>query len=194
MLSNNFVIPDTVIQLITELKMGLNQIRPDWIEGIYLTGSVTLSDFYAQKSDVDFVVLYREFPTQKIIDQLTELHHRIQKLHPKPVLNGVYLTKQNLQARNLATGQVIHFQDGKLNTCLFEMGPIALYELKTTAHTMMGTPINQLPIDVDLEQIKLFMYTNINSYWQSWLTRHSSLISRKGLLNRVVAGVIVSLL
>ena len=175
-------IPDLAVQLMTELEAGLTQIKPNWVEGIYLTGSITLGDFYAHKSDVDFVVLYKELPTPNIFTQLSQLHYRIQKLYPKPVLNGVYLTRQNLQASSLPTDQVIHFQDGRLNRGLFEMGSVALYELKTTAHTLIGPPTNQLPIDISLDHVKRFMYININSYWLSWLTKHSSLVNRKGLL------------
>ena len=175
------MIPD-VVQIITQLEVGLSQIKPNWIEGIYLTGSITMDDFHPQKSDVDFVVLYNELPTQEIINQLIDLHYSIQKLHSKPVLNGIYLTRQNLQANNLTVGQVIHFQDGKLTQGPFEMGAITLYELKTTAYTMTGTPLSQLPIDIDLAHIKRFMHANINSYWQRWLTKHSSLLGRKGLL------------
>ena len=175
-------IPDTASPILSALQIGLKQIKPNWIEGIDLTGSIALDDFYPQKSDVDFLVLTTELPTQQQIDQLTQLHHSIQKAYPKPVLNGVYLTRHHLQANNLASTPVIHVQDGKLSNGGFDMGPITLYELKTVAQTIMGIPVQQLPIDIDRPHINEFMHRNINSYWQSWLHRHASLANRKGLL------------
>lgn len=170
------------IPILTTLQTGLEQIKSHWIEGIYLTGSIALGDFYPQKSDIDFLVLTTELPTQSEINQLAQLHESIQKAYPKPVLNGVYLTQYHLQGNRINSTQAIHFQDGKLNKGVFDMGPITLYELKTVAQVITGIPVQQLPIDIDLPRINAFMHRNINSYWQNWLYHHSSLVDRKLLL------------
>ena len=181
MMVNNLPLPQPAGQIIAELETGLNQIKQNWVEGIYVTGSIPLGDFYPDKSDVDFLVLCKEYPAQSLISQLDKLHRTVQRKYPKPLLNGSYLTVKNLQASNATTSPGLYLQGGNLQAGPFEMGPIALYELKTTAYTITGVPKEQLPIAIELDQVKEFMHANINSYWQTWVNQHSS-GTRKGLL------------
>ena len=50
---------------------------------------------------------------------------------------------------------------------------ITLMELKTIAYTVYGTQSHLLPISIGREEISHVLFQNINSYWRSWLSRHS---------------------
>ncbi|UFH52205.1 aminoglycoside adenylyltransferase domain-containing protein [Spirosoma sp. KNUC1025] len=177
-----FFIPQSASKRISELESGLNRIGQNWVEGIYLTGSIPLGDFYPAKSDIDFLILCKEFPENAVIAELDKLHNALEKRSGSPKLNGTYITRENLQAGHLPTGQVLNYHEGRLTEGLFGMGAIALYELKTIAYTVMGVPSGNLPVDIELQQVKDFMHDNINSYWQKWINKHSSCTGRRWLM------------
>lgn len=180
--ANRSPIPPPADKLIAELEAGLHAIDQNWIDGIYVTGSIALDDFHPNKSDVDFLVLCKEFPATQVITQLDKLHSTIQKRHGNLLLNGTYLMEENLRISNVSTGRVLNLHEGKLTPGLFDMGPVALYELTTIARTVAGVPPNKLLIDVHPQQVNNFMHENINSYWQNWIDKHASYTNRRALL------------
>src|SRR5688500_14076758 len=69
-----------------------------------------------------------------------------------------------------------------MNVSTFEMASVTLHELRTTAVTLLGTPAHQLPVTIELKDVNAFLRDNINTYWKTWLAKHSSLFGRQLLL------------
>lgn len=62
------------------------------------------------------------------------------------------------------------------------MAPVALYELRTIAITLLGERAQQLPVVVHTNDVNRFLYENINSYWKAWLTKHAAIYKKQMLL------------
>lgn len=175
-------IPPSVHLILQELLTGLTAIHKALFEGLYLTGSIPLNDFWQDKSDIDFLVLCTERPPQDILLQLKSLHATIEKKFPKLPLHGTYITKDCLQLPGALSANILSYHEGQLKASSFEMAPVALYELKTTGIAVQGISAKDLPIDIQTDDLNAFLYQNINSYWTSWIAKHSLLKKRRLLL------------
>lgn len=167
-----------------DLVTGIHVAMPGLIEGVYLTGSIPLNDFYPNKSDVDFIVLCRSLPSQEIILPLERLHNSISKRFKKTPLSGFYITKQCLQLSVGQTTKVLGVHEGKIRETFWGDGltAITLKELRSTSFTISGMPVRSLPIEVCHDQINQALLENINSYWRKWINKHTYLPHRFSLL------------
>lgn len=62
------------------------------------------------------------------------------------------------------------------------MAPVTLYELKTIAITLLGIPAQNLPVNVQIDDVNKFLFENINTYWKNWIAKHSSFSTNQLLL------------
>jgi hypothetical protein len=168
--------------IVAEFKEKLLNIGTGIIEGIYLTGSLSLHDFYSHKSDIDFIVLCKSLPDFKTIDKIRKIHSTIARHHPKPDLSGSYIASRDIISDHPEAIQTLSYFKGQLRHREFDMAPISLVELKTNAITIYGQPAETLPILLSIEALNNFLFRNINSYWVNWIEDHSALHKRKVLL------------
>lgn len=175
-------LPSPVDKIVKQFAEKICSIQPDFVEGIYLTGSLPLNDFYSNKSDIDFLVLCKEFPNEKMALQLKHIHKTIEKQYPKPDLSGCYLTFKNIQTDRPEKEKVLSYHEKKMRYQDFEMAPISLSELKTNAFTIIGPQANSIPINISRQKLNEFLYENINTYWTRWIKRHSSIFHSKIIL------------
>jgi hypothetical protein len=160
----------------------ISRIEPKFVEGVYLTGSLPMNDFYSNKSDIDFLVICKRLPDPKIATQLRYIHKTIAKRYSKPDLSGTYLAVDSLHTVNPEKIKNLTYHEGTLQYGTFDMAPVVLSELKTNAITIAGRNSETLPIDINKSDLDNFLYKNINSYWTKWINKHSSSFSRKLLL------------
>ena len=174
-------IPSPAKEVIEEWTGEILNINSDFISGIYLTGSITLDDFHPDKSDIDFLVVCTLPPGKDHFDQLRKVHQHIEKKYKSPVLNGSYITLENLNIHQ-PHSEVLHFQDGKFTKSVFEMAPIKLYEIKKNAISLFGMTVEDLPLVIQTKDVDKFLFDNINSYWKNWIESHSSFTKCRVLL------------
>lgn len=174
-------IPVPAAAILQELMNGITKLNPGLIRGMYVTGSIPLNDFHPNKSDIDFLILCNELPTTGFRHQLEQLHKKIDHKF-KTKLNGCYITPGSLNVHNSKTIKILCFQEGQMNESKFEMAPVTLYELKTTAITLSGIAAHELPVAVDINDVNKFLFENINTYWKNWVTKHSSFSINRLLL------------
>lgn len=158
------------------------QVDPECYEGLYLTGSITQQDFHPSKSDVDFVVLCREFPSDKLQKQIVKIHKAIEKRFHRTTLNGWYITNASLAFDPRSNVPALLYEKGKLCYDPFGISPMTLYELSTNGYCIFGTRSNELSINVSQRDVVDFLFRNINSYWTNWIDRHSKWPTGKLLL------------
>ncbi|HUS03487.1 MAG TPA: aminoglycoside adenylyltransferase domain-containing protein [Chitinophagaceae bacterium] len=174
-------IPIHAATVLQELLDGITKLKPGFITGMYITGSIPLNDFHPHKSDIDFLILSNELPATKFRFQLEQLHKGIDHKF-KTKLNGCYITPGSLNIHNAKSIKTLCFQEGQMNYDSFKMAPVTLYELKTKAITLSGLPAEELPVVVDINDINKFLHENINTYWKNWVTKHSAIHMRQILL------------
>ena len=147
-----------------------------------MTGSLSMNDFYSNKSDIDFLVFCKELPNSEIVSQLKHIHKAIQKRFQKPDLSGCYLTSESIQTNDIENIQVLSYHQSSMRYRNLEMAPVSLWELKINAITLYGKKAETLPIEVKPDVLYKFLYENINSYWTKWLKQHSAFLNRKVIL------------
>jgi hypothetical protein len=169
-------------EILDPLLQGLTELTALQIDGIYLTGSISLQDFQFPKSDIDMVVLLRNFPDAATISMISRVHSKIQRDQSKPELSVIYINYKVLSSPNPAAETALQFHQGKTSTGLFEMAPVTLFELKTTAITLLGKASIELSITISTIELDQFLNENIHSYWKKWMVDHSRLDCKKILL------------
>lgn len=166
MVKNNQV--DLILSSFSEHLICLAQ---DNIEGIYITGSISLHDFYPVKSDIDFLVVCRELPND--VEKLKQIHKKIAKAFAR--LSGHYITQETIESKTPEKMNVLSYHQGHLRYQTFEMAPIYLWELRQNAMTIYGKKPETLKINIDLEDVHNFLHRNINTYWAKWVNPHALL-------------------
>src|SRR5688572_10835602 len=104
-------IPLVAQRIVNELMDEINKINDDIIAGFYLTGSISLNDFHADKSDIDFLILSNVMLTQPLRLQLVQAHKKIDRKFKKIKLNGCYITADGLNVNHSHTSKVFCYQD-----------------------------------------------------------------------------------
>lgn len=173
--------PDVAGEILKEFAGGLSELKTDAFIGLYLTGSIPLGDFHPDKSDIDFLVLCKELPKEELRFQVKQLHQQIEKKFRKPNLSGCYLTPNCLEVNYARTATTLCFDEGLLSEATFDMAPITLFELKTTAITIFGTPAQDLPVTITLQEVERFLFENINTYWKNWID-NGTMFTKNGLM------------
>ena len=169
-------------QIIGEFVTQLLSVDQDFFLGLYLTGSITLNDFYPNKSDVDFLITCTSFPDEHMIKKLRKVHRDLAGKYPKPDLSGYYVRLSDLSSTGNDQIETLTCQYGLIHITKKEITPVLLFEIKSHAITVFGTEARELPVQIDIPAVNDFMRDNINSYWKNWIHRHSSWFNRRMLL------------
>lgn len=166
-------LPHPVDEIVAHFVAEITRIEPAFVDGVYLTGSLPLNDFYANKSDVDFLVLCKKLPDKGTATQLKRIHKAIQKRHSKPALSGTYLSSERSTIDKPQNIKTLSYHEGTLRYGNFDMAAVSLSELRFNALTVYGPKAEALPINVPLSYLNQFLHENINSYWKKWTGRHA---------------------
>ena len=167
------LISSRISPLLDDFLSAINALDNTIIHGVYLTGSIPLDDFHPDKSDIDFVVVLESMPDSTTKQQLEKMHNILDRQFGRPKLSGIYLDKEGLDFKNLKTNSTFAYDDGKMHYRPFDMGPITLFELKSTAITLSGIKSSELPIQISTDDVNQFLHENLNTYWKNWVTQHS---------------------
>jgi predicted nucleotidyltransferase len=73
---------EEVQPVLVALSQGVESIFGENLVGTYLMGSLTYGDFNPGRSDIDLVVVLKKAASGKDIEQLKELHARVEKTFP----------------------------------------------------------------------------------------------------------------
>src|SRR5689334_17309353 len=112
------VTPQDYLSLCNTLPQPADRIVTEFvhqvcsINGIYLTGSISLNDFYSNKSDIDFLVLCKKFPDKNIAEQIKNVHRSIWRRHRKPDLSGCYVASESIPSENPERINALSWHEG----------------------------------------------------------------------------------
>jgi len=107
-------LPVPADKIVADFLEKISSIEPTFVEGLYLTGSLPMNDFYCNKSDIDFLVLCKRLPDKKDTKQLRNIHKIITKRFSKPDLSGTYLAIDSIQTNHPEQIKILNYHEGVL--------------------------------------------------------------------------------
>ncbi len=142
------------------------------MNAFYIVGSIALDEFNEQFSDIDFLAILNRKATTEEIEELRHIHRLIERNHPRWKMSGSYLQFCDLGKRAGEIGLYPHYHDGVLHPNSHAgLNPVTWWELKNHGKAIVGAEPQELPFNVDWDQLVTWMRENMNSYWRRWTNR-----------------------
>ena len=186
-------IPQAVRQVLDEYIALVHDALPGLLAGVYLHGSLALGAFDSKLSDIDFITITSRRCTAADIDSLRAIHKTLLQRYPQAQLEGSYLQWHDLGLFEDTIPPHPHFHDGILHAGGYhDINAVTWWILKHRGIAVVGSPAEQLDIQVDWEDLLAKMHHNMNTYWASFTTnprRMAWLLSDYGI-QWVVLGVL----
>ncbi|HET7735733.1 MAG TPA: hypothetical protein VFK52_07145 [Nocardioidaceae bacterium] len=155
--------PPVEVAAVTATFLSLvDEADPGLVEGLYLHGSLGFGEWYAGRSDIDYVaVLSRPAP----LDVLREVHAQVVETFPRPAFDGFYCSWADLAAD--PRGQVRPCtQDGLFSPeGDLDIHPVTWHELALNGVTVRGPSTDELEIWTSQEALRRYTHDNLRDYW-----------------------------
>lgn len=161
---------------------GFDAEAPGLVEGLYLTGSAVLDDFHLGASDVDFVAVSRAAPTDREVAALRRAHDLLAARHPRPSVDGLYVTWQDLAGNPLEATPGPHINGGVFSPSnKAGRSPVTWHSLAHHGFAVRGPRPQELKVWTDQGALAEWTRDNLDSYWRRWWRRSTCLLSKAGL-------------
>lgn len=177
MSESNTISPDSY-KIADYFLYQIQEELPGWLCGLYIYGSSVLEDFQPNQSDVDFIAVVRHRPTNREIKILRSIHEHLRTMFPNQ-LDGIYTDEASIGEYQLRFPSC---RNGILSmrTNWSESNQVTWYQLRHKAVCISGVPCEELPLQIDIEDVLAYQRMNIHSYWQPWIEQHASWINPEG--------------
>lgn len=132
---------------------------PDLVDGLYVTGSIPLDDYWPAVSDIDLVAVCRTTPTELQLDALSTIH-----LPAHPSVDVLYVTRDDLarDPRELSPPHSLRGvfkRDGGGNA-----NPSTWRSLPTSI-PVRGPQLTDEDIWFNADALRRWNLANLDSYW-----------------------------
>ena len=163
-------VSNIVARVVEDYLDDLDATVPGLVAGVYLTGSVALSDFHPAWSDIDFVTVVHQAPDDMQRMLLADVHERVAQRQPSPRLDGYYLRWEDLAAppdrRHTlglqAKGGVLHYGSNWAPSIL------TWHELSEHGLHVHGPGLEQRRIARDERMLRDWCLASIENQWTPW--------------------------
>lgn len=151
---------DTYLSIVDEEAPGL-------VEGLYLHGSLGFGEWYAGRSDVDFVAVTADRPDAATTRLLRDVHDRLGETFPRPSYDGFYCTWDDLARPTASCPDVPCTLAGEFREeGRFDVNPVTWHELARHGETMRGPALDRVDVWTDQQVLRSYSHGNLTSYWQ----------------------------
>lgn len=168
------VLPAAIVPLLRDLADGLRSVSPP-VQGVWVTGSVSLGAFDDRRSDIDVIVVTDAELSGEHIGQVAALHGRLERDHALARrLEVQYLPVEVLRGGTVRPypvadhGLFIPAGRGDLDATL-------RWLLREHGITLFGPPAGDLPIVVSWDDVLSAMRTNLTVEWD-WSATQAPLL------------------
>jgi hypothetical protein len=151
---------------------------PNILEAFYLYGSTSLAEFQDGYSDIDFIAVVKSKMTEKEIASLKQVHHDMQRMFPKTILDGRYIMLEDIELLDRCERTCLRFNGGEFHGYeWFDRNSVDAYQLKKYGITIKGKSIENLDYNVNWDILIDNMRVNLNTYWVKWVANCRSFLS-----------------
>lgn len=145
---------------------------PGLVEAFYLIGSAALDDFRPNVSDLDFVAVTRESVQPDAMAALSEGHARLACDRRLPVLDGIYVTWEDVMSGPLAAPDGACVRDGLFSAHeRYARHPVTWRALATHAATLRGPLCAGSLIWRDPASLERWVLSCLAEEWRPWVAR-----------------------
>lgn len=167
-------IPPVLDALLTAFTAELDRRLPDFVQGLYLHGSIALGTFNPRSSDVDFVALTSRAAAPADFDHLRAIHQQLAAAYPQWPLEGSYFRAAEIGDCQHPLSPYPHYHDNRLElSTRIDQHCVTWWMLHHHGITLKGTPAQQLALTVDFGMLIAGMKHNLNTYWRGFTTQPS---------------------
>jgi hypothetical protein len=172
-------IPPPVRELVGTYLAAVDDAAPGLVAGLYLVGSVALDDFRPGASDVDFVAVTANRLSGADRTAVERAHATVAARHPRPYLDGSYVTWADLAGDPAAAAPGLNVHEGRPGPP-GAGDPVTWHTLASHGVVLRGQTPDALDVWTDDEALRDWCRQNLVDYWQPWLGRARRLFSRLG--------------
>ncbi|MBG9735504.1 nucleotidyltransferase domain-containing protein [Paenibacillus alvei] len=172
-----------IADILEQYVQLIHAYKQDWLEGLYIYGSIALGDYSLALSDIDFIAITRARLHEEEISKLNDIHAQVNRFSARPNMNGIYITWDDIGKLPKDVAPFPYYCDGKMKQSgYFELNLVTWYELKQHGIAILGPPVSELDIAFDMDAFLNEMHENLNRYWARWIRSSKPFYSIKGLL------------
>lgn len=172
-------IPGSVSAVVDRFFAHLADEQADFLEGLYIVGSVALDDYQFGRSDIDFVAVTRGTLRDADLAALERVHASMRSVD-LPCFDGFYIEAARLAEPPNSSLAAAYVQDGMFNVgpC-FEVNPATWHLWARRGITVKGPSPAELSLVIDPAELRRFEVTNLQDYWLGWIDKtHAALVDR----------------
>lgn len=147
------------------LEMLTSQITNNIVLGVYLYGSISLGEFNAEKSDIDFVVVLRRKLNEEEIKNLKDIHFQLNSIPFGKRMDSMYITVDNIGKNNNELDPYPYCSDGKIKIGHWDINEVTWWLVKHHGIEVFGPNTEDLNIHINWSNVVQNMKYNINQYW-----------------------------
>ncbi|MBE5107142.1 DUF4111 domain-containing protein [Bacillus thuringiensis] len=159
-------LPKEVKQLMEQYIVGVKEIFLDEkIVGVYVYGSTALGAFHIETSDVDFVTVIKDYVNEAEKQQLVELHKKLSNSTLGKRMDGMYIPLADLGKYNDEMNEYVYCADGKADIGYWDINAVTWWTLKNRGITVIGKEAEDLPFQIQWDDVVNTMKYNVEHYW-----------------------------
>lgn len=168
---------------------------PGLVEALYVVGSAATQDYRPGLSDLDFVAVTSARIGPAALTALCDGHARLARIRKAPMLDGIYMTWDELRAGPLTAPEGPCVRNGRLvaSGC-HERHAATWSRLGSEAVTVRGPLCAGVVIWRDPARLEPWVLESIDRYWRPWLASNARPLSRRCIVSlrarAVEAGVL----
>lgn len=165
-------LPEEVHRTVATYLRLADDAAPGLVEGLYLHGSLAMGDFRPGRSDIDFLAVVSERPTERSAKVLGEVLGEVGRRHPKPFFDGLHVTRAYLAAPPGECPGVPCVGEWDFQPAGHRgLDPVTWHELAEHAVVLRGPRLTAADVRTDRPALRAYSHANLGDYWRPLLER-----------------------